>query len=659
MNAARRVFAKLAPSAEKGSDGRDVFGSRAQFVLCAMGGAVGLGNLLRFPSVVYNNYGLQFFVPYLIALFFVALPVLLLEISIGTAYRGGCVLAWHSANKRAKGIGLAVVFNGYTVVTYYIPLLAWVMKYFRRSFQSPLPWKGQDLSEYFSDVIIANTAPSSVGSLNPDGSVASYTQYIGTGLLGETAGWAIFTWFVTWLCVFRGVGLTGRVIYVTMGLPAILIIILIGRGTSLPNANEGIKLYFATWRTSALQSPKIWQAAFGQIFFSIGVGFGYFTSWASYCSQHSNAVQDAMIIGFSNSLVEIIAAFSVFGVVGYLGLDPSSGEELGTFVTGFITYPEALAQMPGAPFFSIVFFFTLFLLGLTSAFSLLEVMTTLILDSDWGKRIPRWAVCTGVTIMSALISLIYCTEFGLQALDAVDTYVNDIALFFVVWCECFAATSIYRCRDVANQVGWPGFLVYTGSFVAAQALGIGIAYASTPGIGAGVGFAIYGVGAIAGTLLCKTPNIPAPKFWGTNNLASRFWWVAFYPGNQLTRDLNVVIGVGKNWNIPIFWAPIMKYISTPILAIVLSFAYPKFTTTHMFDPIIIYGFSIVHLVVPMVVLGFVLPSWFNWIIPTDKIAVGDKPIAPMETLDSSQDVTRAVSEEGGVGLSGRVVEYKQ
>lgn len=116
--------------------------------------------------------------------------------------------------------------------------------------------------------------------------------------------------------VFRGVGLTGRVIHVTMGLPAVLIIILIGRGTSLPNASEGIKLYFATWRTSALQGPKIWQDALGQIFFSIGFGFGYFTSWASYCSQHSNAAQDAMIISFNNSMEEIIAAFSVFGVIG-------------------------------------------------------------------------------------------------------------------------------------------------------------------------------------------------------------------------------------------------------------------------------------------------------------------------------------------------------
>jgi solute carrier family 6 GABA transporter-like protein 1 len=185
-------------------------------------------------------------------------------------------------------------------------------------------------------------------------------------------------------------------------------------------------------------------------------------------------------------------------------------------------------------------------------------MTTLILDRNWGKRMPRWIVCTGVTVVSALISLIGCTEFGLQALDAVDTYVNNVALFFVVWCDRFAATSIYRCRDEANQVGWVGYLVYTGGFVAAQILGIGIAYAATPAIGAGVGFGIYGASAIAGTLLSKTPGISAPRFWGNSNILSRFWWVAFYSGNQLSRDLNVVIGVGKNWNIPMIWAPVMK-----------------------------------------------------------------------------------------------------
>ena len=248
----------------------------------------------------------------------------------------------------------------------------------------------------------------------------------------------------------------------------------------------------------------------------------------------------------------------MFGVVGYLGIDPSSGAQLGTFVTGFITYPEALAQMPGAPFFSVVFFFTLFLLGLTSAFSLLDVMTTMILDTDWGKRFPRWVIYTTVTIISALISLIYCTEFGLQALDAVDTYINDVALFFVVWCESFAATSLYRCKDVANQVGWSGYLIFTFGFVTAQALGVGVAYGSEPGVGAGVGFAFFILFTFLSLFAAKDPAIPAPRFWGNNKYLNRLWWVSFYPGYQLSRDLNVVIGVGKNWSIPYFWAPIMK-----------------------------------------------------------------------------------------------------
>jgi solute carrier family 6 GABA transporter-like protein 1 len=79
----------------------------------------------------------------------------------------------------------------------------------------------------------------------------------------------------------------------------------------------------------------------------------------------------------------------------------------------------------------------------------------------------------------------------------------------------------------------------------------------------------------------------------------------------------------------------------------------------MYDPIMIYGFSINHIVVPMVVFGFVIPSWFDWIIPSEKVSLGDKPVAPMETLDSSQDVTRAVTEEGQLGHSNRELEYKK
>ncbi|OLN89648.1 Sodium- and chloride-dependent GABA transporter 2 [Colletotrichum chlorophyti] len=613
MGVLRKVFDFLAPKAKKAEDGRDMFGSRMTFILCAMGGAVGLGNLLRFPSIAYNNYGAQFFVPYLIALVFIAFPVLILEISIGTAYRSGCVVAWNHINRRTRGVGLAVVFNGYSVVTYYIPLLAWVMKYFRLSFHNPLPWSnmGPD-DDFFMDEVVQFVGPVG-GSLNPDGSVAEYSTWPGTSLVGETVGWAIFTWFVTWLCLFRGVGLTGRVIYITMALPLIMIIVLVGRSASLPNAGQGIKLYFGTWRNEALRDPQIWDDAFGQIFFSIGVGFGYFTS---------------------NSAVEIIGAFAVFGVVGFLGMHPETSGRLSTFVSGFYNYPEALAQMPASNFFSVLFFFTLFLLGLTSAFSLLETMTTLILDTTWGSRFPRWAVATVVAITSCLISLIYCTEFGLQALDAVDTYVNGVALFSVVWCEAFCATTLYRCKDAISQVGWPGFLIFNVGLVLAQALGIGIAYPTQAGIGAGIGFGIFIIGVIASAVLSKTPSLAAPGIFGRNVFLNRVWWCGFYSAYQLTRDLNVVIGVGKNWNIPFVWPPCLKFISGPILAIVLSFAYAGFPA-NMYDPIWTYGFSMMHLVFPIMIVGFLFPSWYDFIVAEDKRDKGVHPVAPLEVLEQS------------------------
>ena len=89
----RKVGNYLAPPASQSEDGRDQWPSRAAFLLAAMGGCAGQGNLLRYPSVLYNNYGLQWFIPYLLAVLLIAIPALILEVSIGQAYRGGTVIA--------------------------------------------------------------------------------------------------------------------------------------------------------------------------------------------------------------------------------------------------------------------------------------------------------------------------------------------------------------------------------------------------------------------------------------------------------------------------------------------------------------------------------------------------------------------------------------
>ncbi|KAM0276934.1 hypothetical protein ACHAQH_006265 [Verticillium albo-atrum] len=655
----RKILDKVAPPADKSADGRDAWGSRRSFILASMGGAVGFGSLLRYPSIVYNNNGLQFFIPYLLSLVTLAIPTLMLEIAIGQAYRAGCVVAWHTANKRAKGVGLGVVYNGYAVTIYFVPMIAWIMKFFRHSFTSPLPWMGRS-AEFYEETILEKI-PANPGSIADDGSVARYTSYPGTAMIGETVGWTIFTWFIMWICIFRGVGLTGRVIYFTMGIPLLLIVILIGRSAALPNAIDGVRLYMAVWDSSKLASPTLWQEACGQIFFSAGIGMGYYTSYASYNAKFSNAVQDAVIIGTCNMFIEVVAAFAVFSVVGYLGMDPSDGEPLDSFTAAFLTYPEALAQMPGANFFAVIFFATLFLLGMSSAFAMLEALLTGITDTDWGRRWPRPVVVSIVIFVSMLISLPFTTEFGYDLLSAADTWVNYLALFFIVWAEATCATTLYRYKDVIDQCGLPAFALYNTGYIGGQIFGFAVGHAVSPEGGAGVGFGIFFLCLAAALFVGRAPEAETPRFWGTSGgIVRKFWWLAFYSGNQIRRDLNSIIGTGKNWTLPFFFGPVLRYITAPIIGMLFSMAYPLFYENRM-NPLHIAGFGFMHLVIVFSIFGLLLPRWFNVFVPRNRLNDGTYPVTPgviLKRANADNDYADGVSDEetGGTTTYGRSSE---
>lgn len=525
MDTLKKVGGWFAPPAQKSADGRDQWPSRTAFLLAAMGGCAGMGNLLRYPSQVYNNSGLQWFIPYLMCVFLIAIPVLILEIAIGQAYRGGCVVAYNSVSFRLKGVGLGMLYVGFVVSPYFCANLAWIMSYFRHSFSSPLPWE-KDAETFYYDQVIANVLPID-GSLSEDGStVVSYTQYPGTALIGETVGWTVFTWFLVWVSIFRGVGLTGRVVYFTMGLPLVITIILVGRSCSLEGAGAGVKEFWGTWHGEKLARGEIWQTAVGQVFFSTGVGFGYFTSYASYNQKHSNAVVDSLLIVTSNVLFENIAAFAVYGVVGFLKLFPKEGERLGSFTVGFITLPSAVASMPAAQFWAVLLFLTLMLLGYSSLFAMVDALVTLAMDAH--PRFNRPLVVTAVVTIFFLLTLPYCTEFGYYLLTGIDRWINDVALVFVVWAECASSTTVYRWRDSIGQVGLPAWITYNVGYGLGMILGVAIAHAVSPPAGAGVGFGLYVVCLIVSTLIAKTPDAEAPKFWNKSVYTKRIWFMALY-----------------------------------------------------------------------------------------------------------------------------------
>lgn len=246
-------------------------------------------------------------------------------------------------------------------------------------------------------------------------------------------------------------------------------------------------------------------------------------------------MQDSIVICMCNSLFEISCGFAVFCVVGFLGMTPAIDGPVGSFTLGFITLPAALAQLPGAQVWSAIFFFTLFMLAVSSAFVQIDLVITTLCDTDRGQRIPRVYISTTVIVISFLVSMIYCTEFGSPLLDAIDANTNDVMLPFVVFSECYGATILYRVVDVVGQCGLPAVMVHQLGYLGGMAFGLTLAHTvSIPG-GIGAGFGLFFVCVIISTLMAKTPDLRAPGFCGKSPILSRLWWLAFYSVRYLHR----------------------------------------------------------------------------------------------------------------------------
>ena len=117
--------------------------SQMTFVIAAIGSAVGLGNFWRFPYLCYKWGGALFFVPYLISLFLLGIPLLMLEFSLGQKFQRGDIGVFRGIHPRLAGVGLASVFASYAITFYYNVIIAWAFLYFIVSFSSPLPWSVQ------------------------------------------------------------------------------------------------------------------------------------------------------------------------------------------------------------------------------------------------------------------------------------------------------------------------------------------------------------------------------------------------------------------------------------------------------------------------------------------------------------------------------------
>jgi len=174
-----------------------------------------------------------------------------------------------------------------------------------------------------------------------------------------------------------------------------------------------------------LSNASMWGEACGQIFFSIGVCMGVMTSYSSYNPVDKPIIGDAFRVALGNSGFSFFAGFAVFSVVGFLIENATDvASETSSIGLAFIAYPAAIETLPAANFWTLMLALTLFTLGLDSAFSFVEATSTVIYDTPAGRIMPRKITALILCVLGALISTVFCSNWGFTYFDVVDHYLS-------------------------------------------------------------------------------------------------------------------------------------------------------------------------------------------------------------------------------------------
>lgn len=406
---------------------RSSWGSRLGFILAASGSAIGLGNIVFFSARAYEYGGGAFYLPYLVALAIVGLPVLIVELGLGRARGGAFPHALGSIAGRAGEFqGWWAILNALTITMYYITLLGWV---------TGMGWRALTGSLFEPSVAVDGFGLDAGALPNP---TASFFDLISDwGVLAAV----LVVWTINIVLVSRGTqGIEGAVrwlmplLWVCMGGLAII-------GFTLPAGTDGMWLLL-TPQFDAITSPVVWNGAFAQIFFTLSLGFGVMTAYASYLPKRSDDVANAAAVAGLNCLFELVAGLAVFSLLASFALPPKAS----TLAMMFFIVPAGIAELPvGVPLIGCLFFTLLLVAGLTSSVSLLEAAISALIDKfAWSRRRAVMTVCafgiTGSTLFALPVvidsQLSQTGTLGLTLLDFIDHYANGYGLILVGIGEC-------------------------------------------------------------------------------------------------------------------------------------------------------------------------------------------------------------------------------
>ncbi|QSG05526.1 sodium-dependent transporter [Halapricum desulfuricans] len=370
----------------------ELWSSRTGFILASTGAAVGIGNIWRFPSVVGRNGGGAYLVPYLIAVFVFAVPLMILEIDSGRRARADIVATFRGAGPRFRIFGWFVVAVVVLILSYYLVITGWILA--------------------FLGSAIAGTEISLGGFTDSYAPVVSFVASLGI------------------VAAVLSLGVREGIERMTTVLMPLVFVILLGMAAfsaTLSGFSAGVA-FFLTPDLSVLADPLVWSAAFGQAFFSLSAGMGILITYGGYVSGEMDVPEAATLIAVADVAVAVLAGVVVFPIVFTFGLEPSLGTEL-----AFSTLPAAFALLPGGRVVAGAFFGLLFAAAITSAVSMMEVGVSTVRGATRFSRGQATALVAVSVFVLGLPSLLSYTPvrfqvWGTPFLDLLDDSVGTFGL---------------------------------------------------------------------------------------------------------------------------------------------------------------------------------------------------------------------------------------
>ena len=371
---------------------RELFSSRAGFILAAVGSAVGLGNMWRFSYQASEGGGAAFVLLYVVITILLGIPIMMAEFSLGRRGQLAPVGALRKVvGPRWAPFGWLFAIGVLVILSYYSVIAGWTMRY---AIESVLYGFPEDAGQHF-------------------GRIAS-----GGGAIAYHLAFMLATLLIVMSGVRAGIERASVIL-----MPALFVIVvgLAVWAMTLPDAGEGYAVYLMP-DLDQLANPSVWRAAAAQAFFSLGLGMGVMMTFASYLPRTENLPECGTIIAFSDFGVAFVAGLVVFPVIFSFGLQGAVGES--TVGALFIALPSAFQAMGAAGHVVGLFFFVVLAVGaLTSAISLLEMATASVIDE---LGVSRRTAAVGAAALVAALGVL--PALSLEALGLMDKVAGELLL---------------------------------------------------------------------------------------------------------------------------------------------------------------------------------------------------------------------------------------